>query len=249
MSSSRMYYTGTVLTLDVGCSLRQAALCRSKERCSSMDRFANLSAASVLPMQRLFIPGWRFQEFPPWTFSWAFEWPSDMSKSCGCLFLDLAKAQQRLAMVCLSINISVRRRGPKPTASINFGGEALWNAIGHGGKSGGALNAFQFDQKAQFQPKAAGWSKQKFMYLYGHIQSINGSLSPCLHIIAHWAAEEGHCNPGLQMRAVQRVPVPEKPLPQNFPPVLPAYERNPGCRFLHPYLIHCFLTCQAQAYM
>lgn len=79
VSGSRKYYTGACLRpLKIGCSppqaqLHQAALCRSKERCSSMDRFANLQrwrydGLSLLcqfrPWKNPFIPGWRFQEFP-----------------------------------------------------------------------------------------------------------------------------------------------------------------------------------------
>lgn len=103
--------------------------------------------------------GWRFQEFPPMDmFLSFFQWPSHMSKSCGCLFLDLAKAQQRLAMVCLSINISVHRTGPKPKAipeATNAINQFWWWSVLKCyvplKQTKGALNALQFDQKAKFQ--------------------------------------------------------------------------------------------------
>ena len=41
-----------------------------------------------------------------------------------------------------------------------------------------------------------------------------------------------------------------RPLPQNFPlllPVLPAYERNPDCRFLHPYISHPLFSDMSRA--
>lgn len=114
---------------------------------------------SVSPMENPFIPGMEIPTpFPPMDmFLSFFQWPSHMSKSCGCLFLDLAKAQQRLAMVCLSINISVRRTGPKPKAipeATNAINQFRWWSVVKCyvplKQIKGALNALQFDQKVQF---------------------------------------------------------------------------------------------------
>ena len=165
VSSSRKYYTGACLDpwrwlLSPQAPLHQGALCRSKERCSSMDRFANLSDEGMIqwcPCCVSFAHGKplhsRDGDSKSFQLQWTFSWPFRMAKPhVEELWMFVFGLGESPAEVGNGMPEHKHKAIPEATNAINqFWWWGVVKCYGPLKQTKGALNALQFDQKAKFQ--------------------------------------------------------------------------------------------------